>query len=146
MRAVDRIIEKLPGYAEMRGQVSDEAIIAHAAAVYPTTTAIAVAEAEVESEGFGLFGIGDIFNVAKNAIKGVVGAGKGVIKAFSKTHDVGLKITPKEPQPTAAQVAAAVAKEKDKSKAKPSWILPAIIAVVVAVVIVLFVSFTGKAK
>ncbi len=145
MRAIDRIIEKLPGYAEMRGQVSDEAIIAHAAAVYPTTTAIAVAEAEIESEGFGLFGIGDIFNVAKNAIKGVVGAGKGVINAFSKTHDVGIQIRPKEPQPTAAQVAAALA-AKGKEGKKPSWILPAIIAVVVAVVIVLVVSLKRKAK
>jgi len=144
MRAVDRIIEKLPGYAEMRGQVSDEAIIAHAATVYPTTTAIAVTEAEIESEGFGLFGIGDIFNVAKKAISTVIKVGKGVVKGVAKEYK--LAIERREPQPTAAQVAAAVAKEKDKSKAKPSWILPAIIAVVVAVVIVLVVSLTGKAK
>jgi len=142
MKAVDYIIERLPFYAKARGQVSDEAILAHASAVYPATTAEALTQAEVESEGYG-FSLGDIFSAAKNVVKGVVGAGKGIVNAFNKTHQV--QIRPKEPVPTAAQVAAATAADKTQKKTS-GWLVPVIIAAVIAVVAVIVIALTGKAK
>jgi len=144
MKAVDLIIERIPFYAKMRGRVSDEAIVAHASATHPATTSEILTRAEVESGGFG-FSLGDIFNTAKAVVKGVVGAGKGVVQAFTKKYAVGLTV--KEKPPTPATIAAAAAAPKNPTpKKSPGWLVPVIIAAVIAVLVIIVVAVTGKAK